>query len=186
MNSTVVHVLNRFDEARKNSGNPTWNISRETGLFLHTLIRAMNARRVLEIGTSTGYSGLYLAEALTHTGGTLVTIESHAERFAIAKETFAVAGLQNIEQIQGHAPEVLPGITGIFDILFFDATKEEHLSYFKTLDSKLRVNGLIITDNIISHAKELQGYKEYLEAQSNYQHTVVPIGTGLLVSLKIS
>lgn len=186
MHQTTAQTLRQMEEEIKANNNATWNISHQTGVFLNTLVRATKAKRILEIGTSTGYSGIWLAEALKAVGGELVTIESHDERFATARKNFKQAELSEVvTQVKGHAPEIFPEIEGTFDMMFFDATKNEHVSYFKSCTEKINVNGLIITDNIISHADEMQDYISYVHAQDNFQTSIVNIGTGLLVSLRI-
>lgn len=187
MDAKITTVLEKIERDIVASGNATWNISRETGIFLNTLARIKKPTRILEIGTSTGYSGIWLAEPLEKIQGKLLTIESHNERFATAAKHFLQAGLENvIQQIKGHAPEIFPEIDGNFDMMFFDATKEEHLSYLDACESRLNLGGIIITDNIISHEKELAGYIQMLKQKKNFQSSILSIGTGLMISLKLS
>lgn len=186
MNVKMAEVLQRLEEIRNND-NPRWNIPRDAGIFLNTLIKATQAKFALEIGTSNGYSGIWLAEGLKHTGGKLITVESHAGRFEEAKSNFAEAGVsEQIEQVLGHAPEAVESLEIIFDLMFFDATKNEHLKYFDKLAPKLKKYGLIITDNIVTHAEELKTFMETLEANPQYQTTRLNIGSGFLVSLKLA
>lgn len=166
-----------------------WNISRETGLFLNLLMRDRKYKTALEIGTSIGYSALHLAEALSQNKGRLYTIESNSkDRYPLAKITFEKAaklGLENITLIPGHAPEDLPKIPKKFDFAFFDATKNEHLSYFKALSPRIKKGGMIITDNIVSHKKELAAYLKHVKEQKTWHSEEIHIGTGLLVSTKV-
>lgn len=166
-----------------------WNISRETGLFLNQIIRDRKYKTALEIGTSTGYSALHLAEALSQNKGRLYTIESNfKDRYQLAKNTFEKAaklGLKNITLISGHAPEAIPKMPKKLDFAFFDATKNEHLSYFKALSLRIKKGGMIITDNVVSHKKELATYIKHVKAQKNWHSVEIHIGTGLLVSTKV-
>jgi predicted O-methyltransferase YrrM len=167
------------------SANKFWNISPETGAFLNLLIQDRDYSQVLEIGTSNGYSGIWLAEALSHTGGTLHTIESNLKkRFNLGSENFKKSGLTNINHILGHAPEDLPKTPRKFDMAFFDATKEEHLSYWQTLHSRIKQGGCIITDNAISHKKALAPYLKAVNSTPGWRTELLAIGTGLLVSFK--
>lgn len=163
-----------------------FNISPETGKFLNLLIKTRKYRSIFEIGASNGYSGIWIAEALSHTGGHLHTIESHKkERYLLAKENFRFSGLsQYITLILGHAPEDIPEAPKKLDIAFFDATKHEHLSYFKKMAPRIKKGGMIITDNINSHKKDLQSYVSYIESQPSWDSYLLHIGTGLLISLK--
>src|SRR3990167_5522411 len=133
-----------------------WNIDRQTGQFLNLLIRERKFKTVLEIGTSNGYSALWLAEALTHNKGRLYTIESHkVDRYQLALKNFGKSGLKNIAPILGHAPQVIPKTPRIFDMAFLDATKYETIDYFKAIEKRIKKGGLIVTDNANTHKKSL-------------------------------
>ena len=181
MKNSIKKLLNELEASRKTF----WNISKETATFLSTLIKDRNYKTALEIGTSNGYSGIWLAEALSHTGGSLHTIESNLKkRFPLAKENFKKSGLKNIVQILGHAPEDIPVEPRTFDLAFFDATKCEHLLYWKALKDRINKGGCIITDNIHSHPKELKDYLETVKLDKNWYSEELPLGTGLLISWK--
>jgi predicted O-methyltransferase YrrM len=165
--------------AKERSKN--WNIDEETGLFLNNFILSHNIKSVLEIGTSTGFSGIWIAEALSQTNGHLYTIESHKIRFEIAKENFEKSGLsKHISQIFGHAPEIIPEDKH-FDLAFFDATKYEHLSYFEKIKNQLSKGAHIIIDNLNSHRKELTPFLDHLKTQKNLEISEKNIGSGLLI-----
>lgn len=184
MNDKIKNTLENID-ALRDPENPTWNIDAQTGKFINTLIRANKPMRAAEIGTSTGYSGIWIAEALSHHGGELFTVESHTERFEMAQKHFEESELTNITQIKGHAPEVLDDIPGNFDLLFFDATKCEHVSYFEALRHRLNTGGIILADNMLSHEDVLEDYRAIVEADPHFQSALIPIGTGILMSVKI-
>jgi predicted O-methyltransferase YrrM len=157
------------------TANKFWNVSREAGEFLYTFTRAINAKNVLEIGTSNGYSGIFLAQACKK----LYTVESHAKRFALATQTFKKAKLTHkIKQVKGHAPEILPSIRAKFDLAFFDATKYEHESYLKAVLPKINKGGYIIVDNVESHAP---AFKSFIAKTKKFSPFYVPIDAGLLI-----
>lgn len=163
------------------TGKQYWIIPRETGLFLNKLIRTHKCKTVLEVGTSIGYSGIWIAEALSDTGGKLYTIESHDERFEKAKKNFQKAGVTKyITQLKGHAPDV--GIPDMFDLLFLDATKAEYVSYIKTFLFHMKKGGIIVADNALSHQKELKAYEEYIFNAKHLRSECINIGTGIFVS----
>lgn len=163
-----------------------WNIAPEVGQFLNTLIKDRQYKKVLEIGTSNGYSGIWLAEALSHTSGKLYTMESHKKRFKLASKNFEKAKVtKEIIQIAGHAPEDFPSTPKFFDMAFFDATKGEHLAQFQILKSRIKKGGLIATDNIHSHKEELKNYLKIVKATPGWHSTELNLGTGLLVSYKL-
>lgn len=162
-----------------------WNISPETGFFLYNLIKNSDIKTILEIGTSNGVSAIYMAEALRENKkGHLYTIESNYRfRFPLATENFRKARLtKHVTQILGHAPDVIPPKPQKFDLIFLDATKYEHPLYLDAILHRLSKNGIIITDNAISHKKELTPYFKKISKLKNFESHLLSIGSGLLVS----
>lgn len=159
-----------------------WNVPRSSAVLLHSLVVALGAKNVLEIGTSNGYSGLYLAHAAAGNGGKLYTVESHKERFGLAQKHFAEAGLDSsIIQIQGHAPEVLEEIDPsiLFDFVFIDATKMEYELYVPALLPRLSEGALLVADNVLSHWDDLKGFAEKI--QSEFPAYLLDMDSGLLI-----
>lgn len=181
MNQKIKEVLERIEKESQEQENPNWIISHETGEFLNKLVRENNFKTVLEVGTSIGYSSIWLAEALSRIGGKLYTIESNDERYTVATENFMQAGLSNhIQQIKGHAPDV--EIPDMFNFLFLDATKAEYISYIKTFLFHMKKGGMIVADNALSHAEELKEYKDYIFDSPQLESELKKIGTGVFVS----
>ena len=177
MNKKVESTLKKLEK----TGKEFWIVSRETGEFLNRLIREENIKSVVEIGTSIGYSGIWIAEALSHTGGRLYTMESHDERFNQAKKHFQEAGLTKyITQLKGHAPDI--EIPDICDLLFLDATKAEYLSYIKTFLFHMKKGGIIVADNALSHRKELSEYEQYIFNSDQLKSDLLEIGKGIFVT----
>ena len=166
-------------EAIRQDGNPYWNIDPTTGKFLQNKVTEIQATRVLEIGTSIGLSALYFVETLIPLDGHLYTIESHAKRFEEAQKNFAAAKVTSfITQVKGHAPEILNEIEGTFDLLFFDATKMEHILYYQTLKDRLNTGGYLIADNVLSHAKAMTSFVEAIQQDTDFTVSIEDIGTG--------
>jgi len=169
-----------------------WNVSPETGKFLNILTHSIGAKTVLEIGTSNGYSGILFAEALSHTGGKLYTVESHQERFDLAHDNFKESGvLQFVEQLFGHAPEVFEtpefqqrGL--LFDLVFLDATKMEYSSYLDAVLPLLKQNGILLADNMLSHEQSLENFLTQVQRNQELSSVVIPLGSGLLMARKMS
>jgi predicted O-methyltransferase YrrM len=164
-----------------------WNISPDFGTFLNILIKTLNLKKVIEVGTSDGYSGIWMAEALSKTKGRLWTIESHTkERFSLAEINFKKAGLSNyITQWKGHAPEIIPKNPGVFDMVFLDATKTEYSLYFDSLKNHVKKNGLLVADNTVSHRKELLPFIKKISTDKKWRVTEFKFGSGFLVAVKI-
>jgi predicted O-methyltransferase YrrM len=155
------------------------NITPEAGRFLAILVRAMGARRILEIGTSNGYSTLWLAWAAEATDGRVITIERAADKAMMARENFVRAGLvHRIEQREGAALDVLGELDGPFDLIFLDADRPGYVSYFERIIALPRPGGLLITDNAVSHAHELTDFFALLRAHPDLESVTLPVGNG--------
>ncbi|MBI3942836.1 MAG: class I SAM-dependent methyltransferase [Chloroflexi bacterium] len=186
----VMRRLERQDQEEREQGLPQAQRARsirpEVGQFLHLLIRLAWARRVLEIGTSNGYSGLYLAAALADTGGKLITLERDPHKIEQAQDNWAEAGLgKPITVIAGDARESLKTLSGPFDLVFIDAEKEDYHRYLDMVYPLVREEGMIVADNVTSHAAELQQYVEYTQSHPGLLSVTVPIGRGEQISLKV-
>jgi len=186
--SALLHV-----EDLSKGGENFWNVPRPTGVFLNMMVRFLDARNVLEIGTSNGYSGIFLAEALSHTGGKLYTVESHKERFSMAREHFCMAGLERyIEQIKGHAPEAVAQRFDksfgepFVDLVFIDATKMEYKGYLEVVKQMVRAGGMIIADNCLSHAEDTEPFVEAVSADDALENLLLPLDQGLMLARKRS
>ncbi|MCP4261259.1 MAG: O-methyltransferase [Planctomycetes bacterium] len=125
------------------------NVPPQDGRFLRIMAEAMNAKNVVEIGTSTGYSGIWFGMALQKTGGKLTTYEIDAQRAATARANFRKAGMADIiTLVEGDAHEEVKKLKDKIDILFLDADKEGYIDYLNKLLPLVRPGGLIIAHNI--------------------------------------
>lgn len=125
------------------------NVTREDGRLLRVLAQSIQARSIVEIGTSTGYSAIWLALALRSTGGRLTTYEIDRERAAAAAENLRRAGLGDLAQVVvGDAHVEVTRVAGPLDLVFIDADKDGYLDYLQKLLPKLRPGGLIVADNM--------------------------------------
>jgi predicted O-methyltransferase YrrM len=125
------------------------NVPPQDGRLLRLLAETMNARNVVEIGTSTGYSGIWFGMALQKTGGKLTTFEIDAQRAATARANFKRAGMANIiTLVEGDAHDKVKQLEDPIDILFLDADKEGYIDYLEKLMPLIRPGGLIIGHNI--------------------------------------
>lgn len=187
MNRNIETVLREL-KALQERGEQYWNIAEPSAVFLNMLVRILNAKNVLEVGTSNGWSGLYLCDALADTKGKLYTIESHGERFALASQNFKKADILDIvTQIKGHAPEAVIEFFGNdkpkFDLILIDATKEETISYFETFKPFCKKGTVIVVDNINSHKEALFKFLQYMKEREDIKSVKLDIGAGLLTAV---
>jgi len=162
------------------------NITRDTGRLLWIIVRAMNAKRILEVGTSNAFSTVWLADAARSTNGRVTTLEINPDKVALARANLATAKLDRlVEIIQGNATETLVAIPGPFDIVFLDADRPSYLTYLELVVPKLRPGGLLIADNVTSHPQELQDYLARVKSHPQLFSVTVPIGNGEEIALKL-
>ena len=159
------------------------NIEPESGRFLSMLIRAQQSKNILEIGTSTGYSTLWLAEAARLTQAMITTLEVDAERVAQAKQyatEIDLADLINFKVID--AQVYLEAEKEIFDFILLDAERDAYVSYWPHLSRLLKAKGgLLVVDNVISHAAEVEEFIALIQQDPRFIMSIVPIGAGLLM-----
>lgn len=162
------------------------NITRDTGEFLAVLVRATLARRVLEIGTSNGYSTLWLAEAARAVGGSVTTIEASEFKARLADENFSRSGLAaRIDLIRDDAGRVLArSESSAFDFVFLDSERREYPGWWPDLRRVLRPGGLLVVDNATSHTQEMAPFVEMVEADGQFVSALVPVGNGEFVAVK--
>ena len=156
------------------------NITRDTGEFLGVLVRAMAARRILEIGTSNGYSTLWLAEAARTIDGRVTTVERAEHKVAMARANFARSGLgDSIQLLHADAGDVLrQAERGAVDLLFLDSERSEYMRWWPDLRRVLRSGGLLVADNAVSHAGEMREFVAVVQAEPGWSASLVPVGNG--------
>ncbi len=164
-----------------------WNADKESVNFLNMLIRALNAKNALELGTSNGYSGIWIAHALKKTGGRLTTIEFWDKRLKAAIENFKACGVYDIITPKlGSACDILASMQDErFDFVFMDANKLEYIKYFKLIHPILKPGGVILADNITSHSKKVAPYVNEILNHPQYQSELLNFPDGMLMSLKL-
>lgn len=160
-------------------------ITQETGQFLLTVAIATRARTIVEVGTSGGYSGLWLALAARETGGRLRTFDVDPAKVALARETFAEAGLAEV--VDAHHEDgvtALGSFAGTVDLVFLDAEKDLYEAALEPAIRALRPGGLLIADNLTTHPRELAEFRDRALADTRLVGLVVPIGKGELVAVR--
>ena len=162
------------------------NITRDTGSFLAVLVTATLARRVLEIGTSNGYSTLWLASAARAIGGSVTTVELAEYKAGLASTNFARAGLASfISLVHDDAGRVLVrSADGAFDLIFLDSERPEYPGWWPHLKRVLRPGGLLIVDNATSHPEQMAPFIALVNADIDFTTTLVPVGNGEFLAVR--
>ena len=162
------------------------NITRDTGSFLAVLVVATLARRVLEIGTSNGYSTLWLASAARAIGGSVTTVELAEYKAGLASTNFARAGLASfISLVHDDAGRVLGrSADGAFDLIFLDSERPEYPGWWPNLKRVLRPGGLLIVDNATSHPEQMAPFIALVNADTDFTTSLVPVGNGEFLAVR--
>lgn len=165
------------------------NITPDTGKFLSILVQASNAKRVLEIGTSNGYSTLWLAHAVSCNGGNVTTLEVSQSKHEMAIENFRKSGLESyIKPLFQDARSFLKTYSDApFDFIFLDAERPQYNQYWEEIDRILKKKGLLVVDNAISpKPEELKTLFNLISESGRYDSQVINIGKGELLAIKHS
>jgi len=151
----------------------TWhdmNVPASDGRLLHDLIVEKGFTRALEIGTSTGHSGIWIAWALSKTGGKLITIEIDEARHAQAVKNFEAAGLSRyVDARLGDAHEIVPALEGPFDFVFNDADKGWYKNYFVSLSPRMTVGGCFTAHNALMRSSDVREFIDYVKGLPEYE-----------------
>ena len=163
------------------------NVPAVDGQILHDIIVENGYTQALEIGTSTGHSAIWIAWALSKTGGKLITVEIDEDRYNEALQNFEEAGLSEyIDARLADAHELVPDLEGPFDFVFSDADKDWYTNYFKAVDHKLVVGGCFTAHNIGRGRGGTRDFFEHISGLSNYETTLNSSGNGVSISYKRS
>jgi caffeoyl-CoA O-methyltransferase len=169
------------------------NVPASDGELLYQIVLENSSTKALEIGTSTGRSAIYIAWALSKTGGKLTTIEIDEGRYRQALANFKAAGLEDfIDARLADAHELVPKLEGPFDFVFIDADKDWYVNYAKALIPKILPGGCISAHNVTERRWGRRGggggtaeYYEFMQSLPDFETRILPEGSGsLAVSFK--
>ena len=178
------------EETRAKTTAPQMMVGPLEGRFLAFLVGALRARRVLEIGTFTGYSSICMASALP-SGGRVITIDVNEETTEIARGYATEAGVADrIDYRLGPAREILPELDGPFDLIFIDADKEGYVDYYEAALPKLADRGLIVADNVLwsgrviddepdDTTRTIQRFNEHIRGDERVESVMLTIRDGM-------
>lgn len=164
-----------------------WSVPRSTGELLRALVLAARPKVILELGTSAGYSTIWMATAAQAYGGKIYTVEATKPKIEISSKYFKMAGVtDSIEQIEGMAQDVLEEFDRNIDFLFLDADKPNYYQYLKTIEPRLNKNAMIVADNAMNFGDYMQDFLDYLEKSDNYVAQMIEMDYGVMTALKVS
>ncbi len=193
MNEQVAAVLDELhrygvehDATKPDRLDRLRNLEPDTARLLSVLVRATRATAVLELGTSNGYSTVWLADAVTATGGRLTTVEIDPARSARAAANLNRAGLRsNVElRVQDAAETVRDSADDAWDMIFLDAERPAYTTYWPDLRRALKPGGLLAVDNAISHADQLTEFRALVRETPEVTEALAPTGAGALLIVR--
>jgi predicted O-methyltransferase YrrM len=154
--------------------------------MLYLWVRQARRRRILEIGTSNGFSAIWLAAALPADGDAgIVSIDRSADKLAQARANLQRAGLADrVTLLQGEATAIVEGLAGPFDCVFFDADRLSAPDQLSRLLPRLADDACLLADNVLSHPAEVEGYLRGIEALGLFDSVTLPIGKGLNIAVR--
>ena len=161
-------------------------VSEEDGRFLRLLVAASRAKRVLEIGGASGYSAIWMAQAVRANGGHLVTIEYDKARAREAQENIRRAGFADVAQVvSGDAFVEIPKLQGTFDFVFLDAWKKDYQRFFDVVFPRLDRGGLFCAHNVVNKASEMSDFLKTIHTNpALWTSIVTPAGEGISISYR--
>lgn len=188
---TVLAELERHG-AEHDAGEPDrqrrmLNITPDTGALLGILVRAMRVRQILELGTSNGYSTLWLTDAARDTGGRVTTVEIQEWKATLARESLRRGGLEeHVDLVVGDAGVHLAGAAeGAYELVFLDTDRSHYVRWWPDLRRALAAGGLLVVDNAVSHAEELREFADLVRDDPEFTSVTVPVGNGELLAYKV-
>jgi caffeoyl-CoA O-methyltransferase len=182
---SVEAVLARY-EADTQALKDNWCMPKAACQFLNMVMRLKKAQHVCEVGTSIGYSTLYIAAALAESGGILETIDVSEERQSVARANILEAGLS--ERVRFHLGEALSALEDViqagplFDVVFLDARKDQYLAYVDLLRPVLAAGAMIVADNTMSHREALTPYRQAMLEDAAFNSFELETPSGLFIS----
>jgi caffeoyl-CoA O-methyltransferase len=199
LDSEVLKVISRLNKQANRERNGRVKvepdqemlaITADTGIFFSVLLKAIRARRILEVGTSAGFSTLWFADAIGKNRNTkIITIEMNPQKVEWALKNFKEAGFDKMIEIkQGLALDLLHNLKGKFDFVFLDADKENIIRYFDLVLPSVRIGGIIAADNMVypDHFRPvMRKYARHVHSKPNTQSITVPIGLGEEITIKL-
>jgi predicted O-methyltransferase YrrM len=162
------------------------NVEPDTARLMSVLVRALAPARLLELGTSNGYSTIWLAEAARAVGGLVTSVDIDADRSAAARANLVRAGLEPFVglRVQDAQEALAQSGDGSWGFIFLDAERPAYQGYWPDLRRVLAPNGMLVVDNVISHADEVAEFRDLLAGDDAVREALVPTGAGALLVVR--
>ncbi len=188
--SGLPYISDQVEASSENTGRYIMASGQYLGKFLQLMAQVIRPRKILEVGTFTGYGTLCLREGLQE-GGLIYTLEKSEEYFQLSKENFnGVPNNENIVQKLGDAAELISELDEEFDLVFIDAAKRQYSHYFNLIFPKLKTRGVILADNVLwkgkvvsenndSLGKGLDTFNKKIAADERVDNIILPIDDGV-------
>jgi predicted O-methyltransferase YrrM len=171
-------ALERLKWMRQNEGN-LWNVNPDEGAFLRDLAEKVHAKAGLEIGTSNGYSSIWIGMGLRKQGGHLLTLEIDEGRAKLAQANFRAAGLDSVITLKlGDALEEVPKLRGPYDFVFIDAWKQDYVKYLEMVIPMVSPGGVIVAHNVTDLREELTDFIRAVQTNPQLRTTMENPGPG--------
>ena len=176
-----------FDGARSDRRERRRNLEPDSARLLHLLALATGAKRLLELGSSNGYSTIWLGAALAANEGEMVSVDLDPGRLEEARANVAAAGLEGTAElrVEDAAAALAGSPESSWDMVFLDAERPEYPTYWADLVRVLRPGGLLAVDNVISHAEEVADLRTLITADRRVTEALVPTGAGVLLVTRL-
>jgi predicted O-methyltransferase YrrM len=183
--AAIEHEGRENDERETDRARKMLNLEPETARLLNILARSARATRVLEVGTSNGFSTIHLASAVGETGGKVISIERSPDKQSMARKNLLRAELLEYVDLRlGDATTIVRELIGPFDFVFFDADRISAPEQVRLLVPKLAQSVLMLADNALSHPAEIAGYLASVASLEGFEQMIVPIGKGLSLAYR--
>ncbi|MFC1573424.1 O-methyltransferase [Candidatus Eisenbacteria bacterium] len=189
------YILPKLDAQHSSREDTQPNIGIHVGVLLGWLIQVMRAQRVVEFGACIGYSAIFLGQALKQTGGTLTAIELNESRALEAEQSITQAGLSDVVTVvHGDASRALDDLDGPFDLILQDSAKQLYPEMLEQCIQKLKPFGVLAADDALfvpmgvaeKSSKPIHEYNQKVFSDSRLVNTILPLGDGLALSVKVS
>lgn len=177
---------NRNDSSQTDRTQKMLNITKDTGEFLTVFIKAAKSRSILEIGTSNGYSTIWLTVGAKYTGGRIITVDFSEVKAEMAKDNFEKAELTGlIEQVVDDAGNFLENAQAdAYDFIFLDSQRSAYIKWFADIKRIMKRGGTLVVDNALSHKTEMDAFMSHVNGDPDFTTCLLPVGNGQYVAVR--